>query len=221
MANRFDQTVAPCGAYMRSRANRENPRLNTLVPMAAMLTVAAITPGPNNYLVFQAAAGRGLRAAGVVGASVLAGSAALFGVTAVGMDALAETAPRLVEAAGLAASTWLVWAGWRMATAAGAGDAPPADQRLQSPVAMALFQLVNPKAWTVAAAAATAAERAQSLWLAGGMLLAISAACLTVWAFAGAGVARMIGTASGRRMDRAMGALLALSGAALIFDIVR
>ena len=58
--------------------------MNPLLPAAALILVAAITPGPNNLVVMHAAAQRGLRAALPPITGIVLGSLALYAVALAG-----------------------------------------------------------------------------------------------------------------------------------------
>jgi len=84
---------------------------------------------------------------------------------------------------------------------------------------VALFQLVNVKAWMMVITALAALSDEGGALLLALLILVISVACLSLWAWAGALTARF-----SRRtwtwVDRIMAALLMLSGVGLVVDVV-
>lgn len=201
--------------------------MSALLPVIGVLIAAAITPGPNNVIVLEAGARRGVLAAGRAIAGVVIGSLVLLAMAWGGVGALVQMSPSLQVGLSVAGALYLGWLGAAMF----AGDMARSDARLtgsererarlpSSFVGVAVFQLLNPKAWVLVttAAAATMAGTGNVLVLA--LLIAlISGACLLLWALAGRALSRFLDEAQPRLwFDRAMGGLLVLSAIGLMID---
>jgi threonine/homoserine/homoserine lactone efflux protein len=86
-------------------------------------------------------------------------------------------------------------------------------------VGVAVFQLINPKAWVLVTTAAAAMAGSADMILLGALIAGISSLCLSLWAVAGGALSRVLDRPRPRLwFDRAMGALLAISALGLIVD---
>ena len=124
-----------------------------LLGLVGFSFVSAITPGPNNILLWASGATFGLRRTvpHVLGTAVGLGAMAL--AAAAGIAALLTAVPVLGIAMKVAGSAYLLFLAWQIARSGTltAGDA----SRPLSIVEAAAFQLVNPKAWIFALGAVT------------------------------------------------------------------
>ncbi|HEX6538476.1 MAG TPA: LysE family translocator [Candidatus Dormibacteraeota bacterium] len=177
------------------------------IPVAAFLlfaTAMAITPGPGNIVLAATAASLGLvRALPALLGQTIGMSAMLFAV-ALGVAGVLVHNPVALIALRVCGISVLLWLAWRLARAAPAGE-HAAGIRYGFWRA-AGFQLVNPKAWLVAAAAAggylPASARAPVLsaaLLAGLFMVAAVPSCF-VWVAAGGGVQRLLRSARAVRV---------------------
>jgi threonine/homoserine/homoserine lactone efflux protein len=203
--------------------------VTAVLAAAAIVFVAAVTPGPNNVAVLRAArAGVGAALASIAG--VVLGSLGLLTLAAGGVGSLLGDHPGARSALAVAGCAYLAWLGARLAVSAGpertdaetehsAHDAgPPVGF-----VGLLAFQLVNPKAWvlTLSAVAAVAPGRSPlALWLTlAPVFVVVPAACLLLWALGGALLGRSVLTPQGeRRIDRALGAALFVSALLLLVE---
>jgi threonine/homoserine/homoserine lactone efflux protein len=189
--------------------------MDALESVVLLVAVAAITPGPNNFIVMDAGARRGALAAGQAMAGVVLGSLALLALVAAGLGPLLSTPPARV-AVGLAAGAYMAWLGVGMIRAAGHAEAKPSALP-RSMAGVAVFQLSNPKAWTLVAAAAAALGGGRWPLLAA-VIAATSVVCLSVWALAGAALARALARPTAAKwFHRSMGGLMAVSAFGVIF----
>lgn len=179
--------------------------------------VAAVTPGPSNVLVMaagaRAGAGGGLRCL----AGVVAGMAALMGVAMLGLGSLLAAWPAGLDVLRIGGTAFLLHLAWRIANATAPGDSA-AGGRATGFVQAFLFQWINPKSWTVGAAAAAAFAGAamtppwQRAVLFGALFAAAALPACALWLLFGAGMKRWLREAArARRFHRAMGVLLAVS----------
>ena len=195
--------------------------MNTLAAVAGIATVAAITPGPNNFIVLGAAARGGF----------IAALAPILGVIAIPRHAgphVERRRRRLPKRSmGLATDDG---PGRRLSLLArapdglarGPGAAPaggPGDRT--SWASVFAFQFANPKAWVMVltiTSAVSSGDGPHHVFVELSVLLAaILGACLAVWAAAGAALSRIIERRAIRVwFDRAMGFALAGSAVMLI-----
>jgi threonine/homoserine/homoserine lactone efflux protein len=199
--------------------------VEALIGVAALIVVAAITPGPNNLVVMQAAA-RG-RAAGAVPAivGIVLGSLALLAVVVAGAGAAFEVEPRLRTALAVGGCLYLSWLGLQLVVRTFRADTGP-TRVLAKPLPAGIlglfgFQFLNPKSW-VMVLTATAAGQSSAGVLATFLRLSvlfvvIPAICLALWSSLGFAMARVLERPTVRRwFDRGMGLLLVGSAALLL-----
>jgi threonine/homoserine/homoserine lactone efflux protein len=196
----------------RRTSRRERAAMSPLATIALLLFTGAITPGPNNLLVLRAVADRGWRG-GLGGvAAIVGGSVVLLALAIGGFGALVDTWPGLRSALGAAGALYLAWLGAGLLR--GTADTPRHGPRRDGALALFLFQFVNPKGWLlmlVVAAAAPAGETTATVLRLLPMTVAITGACLLLWALLGRALAEAFAHPVRRRwIDRASGiALLA------------
>ncbi len=191
--------------------------------VAGLITVAAITPGPNNFIVLEQTLHGGWRRAAPAIAGVVAGTQLLLLVVWLGVGVLIAQEPRLQLLMTLAGAGYLVWLGvqmiWRSWSVPGEG-VKSTKATFTSFGGLVLFQFLNPKSW-VLVLTATAAHSGELPAVAGHgtlllMFLVIPASCLLIWAFLGIGLKRFLAAPTRERwFDRGMGALLVISAGML------
>ncbi len=191
----------------------------------AFALITSITPGPNNLMVMASAAAFGWTRTLPLISGIALGIASMLGAAALGLGALLQQAPELLVAVRLLGAAWLLWLAWQFAAPAvrrrppaGAGSRGPAvPGRPLRAYEAALFQWINPKAWTLAVAASAAyaglapdaATRALVMIAA---ILVIAPFSNSVWALAGSALRRLTGEgATGRVFGLAMALLIVVS----------
>lgn len=172
--------------------------------------VTAVTPGPNNALLWASGLQYGFRRSLplVFGTSVGVGSLAV--AVAAGLGTVVTAVPEIELALRLAASAYLLFLAWQIAGAHGMeGGAVARPLRLHE---AAVFQYVNPKAWLFAVAAVSA-FRPEELPVAVGSAVVVVTMMIVVvvtaalWAAGGTALHRL---AADRRSSRALGVTLAI-----------
>ncbi len=158
-------------------------------PLAVMLFVASITPGPNNLMLMLAGTRFGfVRTLPHLG-GITTGSTVVICLTFAGLGSVMLGHPGVVDAMNVACAAYLVWMAWRLLRPAapgisrGVGGAPAPLGFLDA----LMFQFVNPKVWTMAVAAAGIAARFPFSMRVSFAALAATAAlvnapCIAVWA---------------------------------------
>ncbi len=198
--------------------------METLLVVASIFAVGAITPGPNNLMVMAAGAKGGLAAAAPVICGVVAGGLLLLGLAWSGVAAAIAAEPRLRSVLTSGGAVYLVWLGGVTIRRARPIVARSASARGgHGWLGVAAFQLLNPKAWllvlTASAVVSTELEGARGLALLAGVYIVRSSISLPAWALAGSVIGGLVGDGRGRLgFERTMGGLLVALGLFLAAD---
>lgn len=165
--------------------------MNAFAGVIGILTIAAITPGPNNLIVMNAAAQRGAKSAAGAIAAVIAGSVALYVVAATVWSGMNARMPLVGDAAALLGATYLAWLGVSLFRTHDGADGPKAFLPA-SPPAIAAFQFLNPKAWGLMAAVVAGSQARIDGVLLVAVMIVVFASCLTLWAAGGVVLSRFL-----------------------------
>jgi threonine/homoserine/homoserine lactone efflux protein len=199
---------------------------STLLAIAGLISVASISPGPNNLLVIRAALRSGLSGALPYIAGVIVGSLGLMILVIGGLQSVFESTPTLRSLVVVAGSVYLGWLGVSMMR-----TAPPLaessmhympDGAVARVITAATFQFLNPKSWVLVLSAIAAAHTSAAavFFEVGTMLVIIPAISLTIWSILGVILMRFLSQpAQRRRFDRAMGILLIISAALMLRSV--
>lgn len=199
-------------SLLRSVAVMESIAL--LFGLAAFSFVSAVTPGPNNVLLWASGMRFGLRRSlrHVVGTAVGIGGLAV--AVAVGLGALLSAVPGLTVLMRIGGSAYLAWLAWQIARSGDVGRV-----ELDRPMgigAAAAFQVANPKAWIFALSAISTfhppglAPLTGSLVVAVVMMLVVIPAA-AIWAGAGGVIGRLVEHPRARRRVDLVLAVLVLA----------
>lgn len=190
--------------------------MEALIGLVGYTFVAAITPGPNNVVLWATGIQFGFRGAVPYLVGVTAGVGAMVLLVAAGVGALLTAVPALEVALRVAGSAYLLYLAYRIAvsSAAKASDVGQAPTFWQA----VTFQFVNPKAWFFVLGAVGAFRLLPDNVALGSLLMAavIMAVVLPsagVWAAGGHALGRFV---SGARAHRAMSLVLALLLAGMV-----
>lgn len=187
--------------------------MSELWALAAFSFVSAITPGPNNVMLWASGVQFGFRRTmpHIIGITAGVGSMALL--VAAGLGVLITTVPALETGLKIIGSVYLLYLAYQIAGGGASGEREVAD-----PLTLwqaLVFQYVNPKAWVFVLAAVTT-FRPQDLGVMLGTLLMASVMmlvvvpCASVWAGAGTFLNRFLtGGRRSRTFRVALGVLLA------------
>lgn len=187
--------------------------MSELVALAGFTFVSAITPGPNNVMLWASGVQFGLRKTipHILGIALGVGSIALL--VAAGLGLLIASVPAIEIALRVIGSIYLLYLAFQIA--GGGGTTAREVAAPLSPWQAVAFQYVNPKAWVFVLAAVTT-FRPESVSVALGtalmalvmMLMVIP--CAGVWAAGGGFLSRYLVDQRRSRWFRiAMGVLLA------------
>jgi threonine/homoserine/homoserine lactone efflux protein len=130
--------------------------MQQLAALVGFAFVSSITPGPNNMMLMASGANFGMRRTIPHALGVTIGFTLMIFLVGIGLVGLFEAWPPLFTILKVVSAAYLLWLAWKIATAA----APDASKtsggaRPMTFVQAALFQWVNPKAWTMALTAIT------------------------------------------------------------------
>ncbi len=161
-----------------------------LLALGFFVFVSTVTPGPNNLMLMASGANFGLRRTLPHMFGISFGMFVLVCLVGIGLMQVFEIWPvtgTILKVAGIA---YLLYLAAKIATAAppASGGGQPVERRPFSFLQAAMFQVVNPKAWTVMVAAlsvyAPAREIGPVLVVAGAFVL-IGLPAICVWAACG------------------------------------
>jgi len=186
-----------------------------LLALLTFCLVATITPGPNNMMLLSSGATFGFRRTVPHILGISAGCAIMVVVVGLALSGVAEHLPRFYSALHIAASAYMLWLAWRIATSAGPGQAN-ASGRPIGPIAAAAFQWVNPKAWAMVLGAVSSFARPERMigdvLLIAGVLVAVGLPCIALWAGCGTLLQHLLDRPKAlRAFNWSMAALLVLS----------
>jgi threonine/homoserine/homoserine lactone efflux protein len=122
-----------------------------LIALTGFAFASSITPGPNNMMLMASGANYGLRRTVPHMLGVAIGFAVMIALVGVGLVGLFEAWPPSFTILKVVSAAYLLWLAWKIANA----PPPPTGDSTSSGKPMtfvqaALFQWVNPKAWTMA-----------------------------------------------------------------------
>jgi threonine/homoserine/homoserine lactone efflux protein len=177
--------------------------VNQLVALIGFSFVSAVTPGPNNVLLWASGAEFGFRRTvpHVLGTAVGIGLMAI--AVAAGLGALITTVPQIEFVMKLGGSIYLLYLAYQIAGARALEQAEVA--RPLGILQAAAFQVINPKAWIFALGAVTTFRPPDLPTIVGGVLVAVTMMIVVVpasaiWAGAGGLLTRLIEGDQARRI---------------------
>ena len=208
--------------------------MEELIGIAGLLTLGAITPGPNNVLVMREGARAGFLRALPTLFAIIAGVLLLLTLVAAGAAPLLAARPWLARAVTLAGSLFLGLLGGRLVIdSSRARDRDPANHSATDDAPRSasagiwgpfVFQFLNPKAWILVATLVSAARSSSNLAVFPHLTIlfgVITAVCLSLWACLGSMLMRALD--HGRRrawFDRTSGGLLIAFAAILSWSTI-
>jgi threonine/homoserine/homoserine lactone efflux protein len=187
-----------------------------LLSLVAFAMVATISPGGATTLATASGAQYGIRQSIPLLAGIAFGLGSLMGAVAGGMGSVIHSFPQIQLWLRLAGSAYLLWLAWTVARA-GASKDGSSSKVPTGFVTGFLLLWVNPKAWTMAVAAASgyAAIASGPLVLAltlGAVFFLTAGFSLTVWCAGGMWLARQLTAPwQWRALNASLALLLALS----------
>ena len=129
---------------------------DAILALTGFAIATTFTPGPNNVMLMASGANFGLRRTLPHMAGIAIGVAALVFVTGMGLGQVIASAPAIKAAMTIAATAFLLYLAWKIATSAPMSGKSAAQSL--SPLTFlqaAGFQWINPKAWAMALSVAS------------------------------------------------------------------
>lgn len=127
------------------------PGSSVLIAFCAFVLVSSITPGPNNTMLLASGVNFGFRRTVPHLFGICVGMIFMLTVVGLGLGSAFTEFPWTWHVLRVAATIYLVWLAWKLATAGQLQDSDVA--RPMSFLRAAAFQWVNPKAWVMAVTA--------------------------------------------------------------------
>ncbi len=188
--------------------------MSELWALAAFSFVSAVTPGPNNVMLWASGVQFGFRRTTphIVGITLGVGSMVLL--VATGLGVLITTVPALEIGLKVVGSVYLLYLAYQIAGGGASRRRREVAEPLTSWQAM-VFQYVNPKAWVFVLAAATTfrptdVQVGVGVVLMAAVMMLVVVPCASVWAAAGTFLNRFLADGHRSRLFRVtLGVLLA------------
>jgi threonine/homoserine/homoserine lactone efflux protein len=162
-----------------------NSAMQNLLAAAGLITVAASTPGPNNFIVMRAAATNGLLRTLPLVVAIVVGSLAMLALVSSGSAIAVAEHPALGAALALVGGAYLIFLGLSIAWH-GVRDcrdsSTPASHGMRTPLGLFCFQLLNPKGWLMIVTAVSSGVAFTHLAI---VIGTITTCCLLVWSWFG------------------------------------
>ncbi|MGA0562206.1 LysE family translocator [Ancylobacter sp. VNQ12] len=193
-----------------------------LLPLVLFAVAGALTPGPNNMISAGSGAAFGFRRTLPQIWGVTFGFAFMVVAVGLGLGALFTSIAYLHQGLKIVGSLYLLWLAWKIANAGGPGGGTAMEKPMTS-LQSALFQWVNPKAWTLALSMVPAfttvggdrlVEEILVIALVSGLVTLPS---LALWAGFGALLARLLSTPRQQRIVNYVMAALVASSVIMLF----
>jgi threonine/homoserine/homoserine lactone efflux protein len=176
--------------------------------------VTSVTPGPNNMMLIASGANFGFRRTIPHMLGISLGHLAMTLIVGLGLAGIVHQEPRVLVVLKWASVAYLLWLAWKLAQASAPGQATATGKPMTF-LAAALFQWVNPKAWTMSLGAVSAYAvdpTPLTVALIAATFAAVNLPSVSIWTIAGEQLRRFL-TSPGRlrAFNWTMAALLVAS----------
>lgn len=199
--------------HLLTGAKQVDIQLMLSVAMFAMVTSG--TPGPNNVMLTASGANFGYWRTLPHMFGIVLGILAMNILVAAGLGLLFERYPVIQQVLKIAASAYLVYLAWKIATAKSSGTEGESEAKPLGVMGGAAFQFLNPKAWMMVITAigsfTLAGDNywASVFWIAV-IFMVMGFPCISLWAAFGTVVGRFLSSpAAWRWFNLIMGLLTA------------
>ncbi|MBO6835893.1 MAG: LysE family translocator [Alphaproteobacteria bacterium] len=199
-----------------------------LLALISFALVTSITPGPNNLMAMASGAAFGWFKTVPHLAGIAFGFSTMIGAVVLGLGVVLSDTPMALQVLRFAGAAWMAWLAWQLAKAGMRPSTPSPEGAAESAARpmrfheAAMFQWVNPKAWTMAIGASAAYSGISetplwsAMWLVGVFVL-VGPACNSVWVLAGQSLKRLTMSGVGARyFSFAMAALVAFNAVLIL-----
>lgn len=157
--------------------------------------VSSLTPGPNNLMLMASGANFGFRRSIPHMLGVSLGFTLMVLLVGIGLVQIFDAFPASYTLLKVISLIYLLYLAWKIATAAATGSDPDSAGSPMTFIQAALFQWVNPKAWTMALTAVSVYSPSQSLSavaFVAGLFGAINFPCIGIWTTMGLQLQRVL-----------------------------
>lgn len=186
-----------------------------LLALVLFAFVSSITPGPNNLMLMASGANFGFRRSIPHMLGIGIGFTVMIVLVGIGLMQLFETYPILHDVLKIVSVLYMLWLAWKIANAAPPKGKASSEATPLTFLQAALFQWVNPKAWTMALTAISVYTPDQSLTsvlMVAGAFGLVNLPCVSSWTIIGQQMARFLTSAARlRAFNWCMAALLVIS----------
>jgi len=186
-----------------------------LIALAAFALVSSITPGPNNLMLMASGANFGFRRTIPHMLGIGLGFTLMIVLVGAGLVQIFDAYPVSHTILKVVSVLYLLWLAWKIANAAPPSGTKQTEGTPFTFLQAALFQWVNPKAWTMALTAITVYAPDRSLWavlIVSAVFGLINLPSVSVWTVLGQQMARLLTSAARlRAFNWTMAALLVAS----------
>ena len=166
-----------------------------LLGLTVFALVSSLTPGPNNLMLMASGANFGFRRSIPHMLGVSLGFTLMVLLVGIGLVQIFEAFPVSYTLLKVVSLTYLLYLAWKIATAAPASSDADKTGNPMTFIQAALFQWVNPKAWTMALTAVSVYSPSHSLTavaFVAGVFGAINFPCIGVWTTMGQQLQRIL-----------------------------
>lgn len=194
-----------------------------LLSLVSFALIATISPGGATTLATASGAQFGFLRSIPLMSGIALGLGVLVGAVAAGLGAVIHAWPQLDLWLRIAGSAYILWLAWMIGRQAGPGSRSGASATPLGLVSGLVLLWMNPKAWTMAAATASAysglSQSPMLLAVITGVVFACTASVsLAFWCAGGAWLARLLKTDTQWRVVNIMLAVLLAASVALMWQ---
>jgi threonine/homoserine/homoserine lactone efflux protein len=166
-----------------------------ITAVAVFAFVASITPGPNNLMLMTSGANFGFTRTIPHMMGVTIGFMLMLFLVGVGLIGVFDAVPASYLVLKVLSVTYLLYLAWKIATAAPPGEGSAKSGRPFTFIQAALFQWVNPKAWTMGLTAITVYTPTRSVEATVAVVLVfgvINVPSISIWTLLGQQLRRIL-----------------------------
>ena len=174
--------------------------MEIFVALVIFALISSITPGPNNLMLMTSGINFGLRRTVPHMLGVTSGFTLMIALIGLGVVQIIEAVPGSMMAITILSGLYLIYMAWKIATTdttLAKDEAATSRSKPFTFVQAALFQWVNPKAWTMALTAISAYAPKSQGWvgvlMVAGVFGMINMPATGTWAIMGAKMRRLLG----------------------------
>ncbi len=166
-----------------------------LTALLAFAFVSSVTPGPNNMMLLASGANFGFMRTLPHMLGIGIGFTVMLTLVGLGLMQVFEAIPSLHTGLKIFSVLYLLWLAWKIANAGAPTGATTDSARPMTFIQAALFQWVNPKAWTMALTAITlyAPDRTTfAILIVAAVFGLVNLPCVSLWALLGQQLRRIL-----------------------------